>query len=282
MTADPSALQRRMSDRTPFFIMGTGRCGSTWIYQLLDRHPQVALTDEARFVDFVWFLSQYGAQSNLEQRSWDMRPPQELTGLVTEHYTADAAAAVTETAGLLLGSFYERVAGRSDFTHWGDKLPDARAARAVQSLFPETRFVLVVRDPRDNFCSYHRFARKPAIIAKYSELAEMTAASFALEWNNLNAACADYLEPLHVVRYEDMVAAPTEQLAALLEFLGLPPHPDVDASAERPAIYAGHGTSASVAESVGRWRDELSDADVAAIEATAAPVMEQLGYERAS
>ncbi|MGC6487585.1 MAG: sulfotransferase family protein [Planctomycetota bacterium] len=279
MTNDPTALRRRMEARTPFFVMGTGRCGSTRLFQLLDRHPQVALTDEARFVDYVWFLSQYGAQSNLERRAWDMRPPQELTGLVTEHFTEHAATAVTEHAGLLLGSFYERVAGRADFTHWGDKLPDARAARAVQSLYPRTRFVLVIRDPRDNYCSYHRFARKRAIAAKYPELAEMTAESFALEWRNLNAACAQYLQPLHVLRYEEMVAAPADHLDAVLAFLDLPSHPAVDARAERPKKYARHGTSATVAESVGRWRDELTPEDVAAIEATAGPVMEQFGYE---
>jgi hypothetical protein len=42
-----------MSRRTPFFLLGTGRCGSNWIYQLLERHPQVALTDGARFVDLA-------------------------------------------------------------------------------------------------------------------------------------------------------------------------------------------------------------------------------------
>lgn len=278
MTKDPTALLQRMNSRTPFFIMGTGRCGSTWIYQLLDRHPSVALTDEARFVDLVWFMSQYSAQSNLERRLWDMRPPQELTGLVTEHYTQRASDAVTENGGLLLASFYERVAGRSDFTHWGDKLPDARAARGVQSLYPNTKFVLVVRDPRDNYCSYHRFARKPAIAAKYPELSAMTAESFALEWRALNAGCTEYLDPLHLVRYEDMVAAPAAQLDALLAFLDLPAHPDVDVHAERPATYAAHGTSKSVAESVGRWREELTRGDIEAIEATAGPLMEKLGY----
>jgi len=279
MTTDPGPLLERMNARTPFFLMGTGRCGSTWLYQLLDRHPQVALTDEARFVDLVWWLSQYSGQSNLERRSWDMRPPQELTGLVTEHYTSDAATTVTELGPLLLGSFYERVAGRADFTHWGDKLPDARAARGVQSLYPNTKFVLVVRDPRDNYCSYHRFARKPAIAAKYPELSEMTAESFALEWRALNAGCAEYLDPLHLVRYEDMVAAPAAQLDALLAFLDLPAHPDVDVHAERPATYAAHGTSNSVAESVGRWQAELTRGDIEAIEATTAPLMREFGYE---
>lgn len=279
MTTDPGPLLERMVARTPFFLMGTGRCGSTWLYQLLDRHPKVALTDEARFVDLIWWLSQYSGQSNLERRSWDMRPPQELTGLVTEHYTEHAATTVTELGPLLLGSFYERVAGRTDFTHWGDKLPDARAARAIQAVYPRTRFVLVVRDPRDNYCSYHRFARKPAIAAKYPELSEMTAESFALEWRNLNAGCSEYLAPLHVVRYEDMVREPAQQLDALLAFLGLTPHPDVDVRAERPQNYAAHGTSRSVAESVGRWQAELTPEDVEAIEATAAPLMETFGYE---
>lgn len=278
VNSDPNAILERMSRRTPFFLLGTGRCGSTWIYQLLERHPQVALTDEARFVDLVWFFSQFAGQSNLERRAWDTRPRQELTGMVTEHFTETAARSVTEQSAVLLGDFYERVAGRQDFTHWGDKLPDARAARALQSLWPQTKFALIVRDPRDNYCSYRQFARKPEILAKYPELSTITAADFARDWRTLNTGCLDHLEPLHVIRYEEMVAAPDAQLAQLLEFLELPPHPDVHVASERPAAYAGHGTTRSVAQSVGRWQEELDERDVAVIDELTGEHLQRFGY----
>lgn len=94
----------------------------------------------------------------------------------------------------------------------------------------------------------------------------------------MNTGCIDYLHPLHVVRYEKMVAALDAQFAKLLEFLGLPPHPDVHVAGERPAAYASHGTTRSVAQSVGQWKVELDEQEVAVIDELTGQDLQRLGY----
>ena len=45
--------------RQPFFVIGTGRCGSTLLCHLLQAHPSVAMMNEARLLDALWFFFQF-------------------------------------------------------------------------------------------------------------------------------------------------------------------------------------------------------------------------------
>jgi hypothetical protein len=47
---------------TPFFITGTGRSGSTFLYLLLRAHPKIAITNEARIIDALWLAYQAAAR----------------------------------------------------------------------------------------------------------------------------------------------------------------------------------------------------------------------------
>ena len=40
---------------SPFFIVGSGRCGATWMYFVLREHPEIAMTNEGRVLDYVYF-----------------------------------------------------------------------------------------------------------------------------------------------------------------------------------------------------------------------------------
>ncbi len=44
--------------RQPFFIVGTGRSGSTLLQRLLAAHPRIALTNEGHVADFLYYCMQ--------------------------------------------------------------------------------------------------------------------------------------------------------------------------------------------------------------------------------
>ena len=57
--------------KQPFFILGSGRSGSTFLYHLLSAHPQVALTNEANLADALVEPEKRILLSALEAHDWN-------------------------------------------------------------------------------------------------------------------------------------------------------------------------------------------------------------------
>jgi hypothetical protein len=88
---------------------------------------------------------------------------------------------------------------------------------------------------------------------------------------------------IHVLRYEDMVLAPTETFTALLEYLALAADPGVladmaNAVTQRDPGTESHRTVSDPGASVGRWKRDLEPevADAAAAELSVP--LEAFGY----
>ncbi len=135
----------------------------------------------------------------------------------------------------------------------------------VWELYPKAREIFLVRDFRDMLCSITAFNQKRERVGFGRDLAASEeeyifnvgkrAALLATAWNNRrDRAC--------LVRYEDLVTDTEGTLARILNYLGLPADgAQIDemigrASAETPELQ-GHRTTASLTESVGRWRRDL-------------------------
>jgi hypothetical protein len=86
----------------------------------------------------------------------------------------------------------------------------------------------------------------------------------------------------HLVRYEDLVLEPESTLAALLRYLGL----DAEAHAEEMAAALvardpeteWHRTTPDPRASIGRWREDLSEAARQACEDVLGPELLAFGY----
>lgn len=90
------------------------------------------------------------------------------------------------------------------------------------------RAVYVVRDPRNvflSFCRFYGFALDKgyeAFTSKEFRIGgnEESCTSFCSSWkNHVNSWVTEDKFPVHIVRYEDMVADPAKELAEVLEFL---------------------------------------------------------------
>ncbi len=119
----------------------------------------------------------------------------------------------------------------------------------------------IVRDPRDVLASRRAFLAGGT--EGWSRDAEVVADELAARLDELDADPAELR-----LRYEDLAGDLTGTAKVLSERLGVDLHPS---AVDRPA---NHVTTASVAESIGRWRRDLTDADAAAL----ASVVDRLGY----
>jgi hypothetical protein len=183
---------------------------------------------------------------------------------------------------------------------FAEKTPrNAFVIPALLSMFPDGRFIHIIRDGRDAALSlserpwlqagqsqsgrvepggyrygpYARFWVEPDRIREFESTTDIHRCIWSWRRHTEAAlAAGEQLPPdrYHELRYEDLTTRPQEEANRMLAFLGI-----TDA-ASREALHTAVGR-ASV-KSVGRWNGKLSAEDLAQIEAEAGPLLARLGY----
>ena len=113
----------------------------------------------------------------------------------------------------------------------------------------------------------------------------------------LVAAWRERGEEAHLLRYEDLVTDQGGSLTSLFGYLGIDASPatvetviahgsapvlDLPGSSFAPSDLEGHRTTLTVAESVGRFRNETDQEFLAATEEAFAEALDLFGYARAA
>ena len=185
---------------------------------LLNAHPDVAVPPESRFivelyedrdpVDVDRFLERLSAHHQF--RAWNL-PIEEVAALLPRGNVPYARA---------VDAAYEAYARRRGKTVWGDKTPRyIERIDLLDRLFPQARFVHVVRDGRNVALSYAGVPFGPKTAARAAQLWARRVRA-GLTWGRALGP-ARYLE----VRYEDLVEDPDaleRQARRLCDFLQLP------------------------------------------------------------
>jgi hypothetical protein len=259
------------------FILGCPRSGTTWTRLLLAQHPRIATGPETHL-----FNRYLGPLEATWRDMRDMRghglalimSDEDFYGLCREF--AEKALAKIEAARPGAAVIAEKTPWNA--LHW----------RLIHRLFPDAYFLHVLRDPRDTACSMLAAGRK------WAAWAPTGVVSAARVWRNMveqGLAVAAATERHAEVRYERLIADGAAELERIFAWLGEPvPRAVCDAAVEacrfeklREARIAQNANPAFLRRGeAGAWRDELSAAQVAAIEFVAGDFMDRLGYERAS
>jgi hypothetical protein len=224
---------------------------------LAERHAGASF-DPARFTAAV--------RANVRFREWDIEAP-DVSGLASY---PDAIRAVY--AG------YARSRGTS---RYGDKTPPfVLHVDLLAELFPEARFVHLIRDGRDVARSLVRTSFGPNDLARAAEV--WTRRVGRGRASGVHLAAGRYLE----VRYEALVNGPEPVLRevcalAALEFRPQMLRPEEGATVMPDRDRAHHANLARpVTAGLRDWRRDMPDADVAVVEAVAGDLLTELGYER--
>jgi hypothetical protein len=178
----------------------------------------------------------------------------------------------------ILAEIYSQYASRRSKRVWGDKTPrNIEFFSEITALFPNAKFLIVVRDCRDVFLSLRE--------VKFGKL---SAASAALRWrNDARTAClltTKYPDKARVIRYEDLLQKPKEVLPEILSFFELRGDVDLEALYLRHDDDVKHSKSSLYKQPISpknldRWRSKISPRDLTVCEAVAGPEMKMLGYE---
>ena len=126
--------------------------------------------------------------------------------------------------------------------------------------FPRSRFIHVVRDGRDAYCSSR----------KHPNVRMNSSAAYAKYWKRcIDAGLAVRDNPIvHTIRYEDFTTDPDKHLGAVMAFLGHDlESTQIDATevkADNRASFERHKRLAAPISNatVGRWRHEMTEAEI--------------------
>ena len=158
----------------------------------------------------------------------------------------------------------------------------------LRELYPDAREVFLVRDFRDMLCSIRAFNEKRGTSAfgLEGEGAEVGYVQDMLgpSVDNLLHEWRSRADRAHLVRYEDLITDERGTLERVLDYLGV----DSDeatvqgmlqtASEDRLNGQEAHRTSATAAESIGRWARDLDSSFQAACDSAFEEVHSVFGY----
>lgn len=271
---------------TPFvFFVGTNGSGTTLHRAIFDSHPELAIPGEGRFVvelapkrdmyeqsdfDVDGFIADISAKWRFE--NWGLSSEEAKQALTRPTRVSNYSDAIR--------ALYRFYAERQGKARYGDKTQsNIHDLALLGDLFPEARFVHVVRDGRDVTLA-HTDGKK----------IEQVAISWRRRVNEGRQAGAA-LGPQRYTesRFEELVDDPEASVRRLCDFLDLEYHADMLDYHER----ADHivGTTAAPdrhkdiylppTKGLQDWRSELSSEQVARFEALAGDALSDLGYERA-
>ncbi|MFO8099851.1 MAG: sulfotransferase [Salinibacter sp.] len=205
--------------RTPLFIVGMPRSGTTLLSALLDAHPSIAITPETHFYTRCWEAAAPASERPDDVWARLVQQPgvqdMQLTEAEIERIWSRARAADRPAPPDLLRALGTTYAERSGAEIWGEKTPDHLAhVPAMLRNFPDAAVLCIVRDPRDVCLSLRDMPWN------HDSLPEA-----AWTWRRYAQKSLRYRdafsEHFHIIRYEDLLEDPEAELRAVAEWVGV-------------------------------------------------------------
>ncbi len=272
---------------SPFFIFGCPRSGTSLLSTMLGTHPNLAIPGESHLYNSIYpIVERYGALSHPATRA---RLVAEI--LRTEHIGRwRPAPSESETLGAITQHDFHGIvdgllrawASSQGKSRWGEKTPQHTLCwRTILPGFARVQVIHLIRDGRDVALSYKKAFFGPKHVYP-----------LACRWQQYLAAAEEARAFLGdkaflQVRYEDLLAAPKEELQRICEFLGeefapvmLAYHRQQNAS-HLDQRNANNLRRPIISDNTGRWRSHMTGRELRIFEALAGASLERYGYARA-
>lgn len=289
------ALPRRApaDAAAPLCLTCLGRTGSTLAMRLLNAHPSVVVAGGYPY-EIKYAQRSFAALSrsldDLLTGGVECSPSGEAQARFRDH----ARGGMLQATVAVIDGFYRSAAhahGKDGITHFAEKclpsfLPDI-ARDVYGSLAKE---IILVRDPRDIFCSASSFNSRrgfPDFGAEHHAAADAWFRAIRHAFVQL-AGCHARRPQALVIRYEDLVLDAGSTIPGILRYLDANPRRTVsgrnmvdvmqDAIFDPDQESAGHMTSPSARQSIGRWRAHDAPAVFHAEDEAYGQAMRTFGY----
>lgn len=282
-------LRTKQIDKFKTIILGCQRSGTTLLKEILD-NSQLYMFEENWILPYfyrerwhacgVWHRAD--DIDTKEQAIWD--------GAVREF--------IEKSYGVY---FSKNRKPCHDF--WGAKAPGLNMAKStefMESLFPELKFVIIIRDPRDTFSSMQKSAGMISNIPEdfykdavnspdLVELSMLPHSYWGAVYSQLDKLVESSPLKCHIIRYEELLEDPVRIIQELCSFI------DVSFSVNMLEPFCKKISNASIVSmsyedylsgnytisksAVGRWKKDLSNHDCEEIIKYNRKIAKKWGYE---
>jgi hypothetical protein len=263
----------------PVFVVSAGRSGSTHLTNTLNSHPSVAITHESNIAHYISLTHSLSYQPLFTVREiGGFR----LHGLIPEQYAKNFAGPLLDGMMAAWRQLYRTEFAHKQFTVWGDKFQFPEVVPDLIRVFPNARFVYIVRDGRDVARSTV-LHRERYDTEHQSDGSPMTFTEICQYWTNINQNLINMLSGASNVlriRYEDLILEQQQTITEVLQFLGLSIDQNIfqDLKTKAEERFRSHGTSKSPEASIGRWRKELSEDEKRIAQTEQGALLTEFGY----
>jgi hypothetical protein len=274
-------------DNAPFFIVGSGRSGSTLLRLILASHSRICIPPETWFL--VPLLDKLPADRQLSSTEIGAAVEIMIThyrwpdmGMEAPDLESRAAALTGATLRDVVELVYRHHLDGAGRTRWGDKTPPyIHIVPQLAAMYPGSRFIHLVRDGRD-------VAKSFQATGWYGRWLYDS----CFEWREAIDRAHGYrssplADRLLDVRYEDLVLETEKTIRRICDFLGESFEPamlDFQRAAEagvpeREQHAHGKLGRAPRPSDIDRWKTEMSLREVLIVEAFLRDGLRQMGYK---
>jgi hypothetical protein len=299
---NPAPEHTATAAATPILVCGHPKSGTTLMATLLDGHSQITVLPEETFYlrriaqkpnltlqeSAQWLLNESGCK-RFKMGTWESS----LSGnfdyedfdYATFEQSFQNENQQSRSHGEVLTalvSAYATATNQESKRYWLEKSPGNEAYWPLaQSWYPDLWLIYIVRDPRDVFTSYS-IKREEDGLGK-----DNSVEGFVHRWGmsiwyyeSYAAAHANTL----LIRYEDLLRAPTETLSLLCHRLGITFEPQLEVPTKNAKPWNGnsmHGDkfNAVSTKPIGRWKNKVDTETIRIIEAYLGKAMIRYGYQ---
>jgi Sulfotransferase family len=241
-----------MTSQDPVFICGALRSGSTLLHLMLDHHPNIKNPGE---FDFLFDKVNDDGSFPLLSDYHEFLDSNRI--FKSKNLAIDTSLSYPE----LIRSFAAQLSEKQHIL----ALNVHRNFHRIPQLFPDAKYVHLLRDPRD--------VARSSIEMGWSGNVYFGADHWIdteLSWDNLIKIIP--LQRQATVRFEQLIANPESELAALCTFLGIPYDKGM-------LDYPSHSTYKKPDKSlVHQWKNKQSQREIQQVEAKASELMGKRQY----
>jgi len=254
MNANATVVRPRPVTQPVVFLAGALRSGTTLLRLMLRQHPRVISPSEFDFVADV--LNTDGTAPSPEELSRRLRVERIFNEM---EYTLDDGMGYDEMIDMIISDLSQN--NRLPI------LPVHRHFTRLPTVFPDAKYIHLVRDPRD--------VARSSVQMGWSGNVYYAGKHWIDTENDWNALAPMLREDQHcMVTYEQLVREPELHLRRLAEFMGLE---------FTPAMIDGYASKSTYEKPdtklIEQWRRKMTPHQIALVETRSRDLMRQRGYE---
>lgn len=281
----------------PIFIVGAPRTGTTLTREILSLHSKIFLYNETHFFESVYARGKQNKNITSQKlneaievminRNNLWKGTKEFChGIEKDDYLKKVQQEGVSYKNILKIFLSIQAASRNKVI-WGDSTPqDILFIKEIITLFPESRIIGLIRDPRDYLASNKNYYRKN--IAHYAERYDPIINS--LLWksymNKLLKAKKDIVvkDQIYLISYERLVDNPLQEVKALCEWLKIDFEDNmINVDSSNSSYLPNKNTVKGINKnSLGKWKSSLEPFEIFLTEIICKKEMIELNYLRSN